>query len=122
KPAASHHGWAIIKHSVEPWDKGQTVAGVGRNPLRVGCTAARAPVRLGLVRSEEIIGPRAECWESHDRWNGKNSGGHCACRLATCTGEAGRDSQPGLSADEYGPVSVGVGRRAPVGRPERGRG
>src|SRR4029077_2047915 len=106
---------------VESWDKGQTVADVGRNPLRSGCAAARVPIRLGLVRSEEITGPRAECRESHDGRNGKNSGGHSARRLAPCTGEAGGDSQPGLSTDKYGPVSNGVGWRTPVGRCERGR-
>ena len=78
------------------------VADVGRNPLWGGCAAARAPVRLGLVCSEEIAGPCAECRESYARWDGENTGGHSACRLAPCTGETGGDSQPGLSTDKYG--------------------
>ena len=97
------------------------VADVGRNPLWGSCADARAPVRLGLVRSAEITGSSTECRESHAGWNGENSGGHCACRLAPGTGETGGDSQPGLSTDKYGSVSVGVGWRAPAGRPEGGR-
>ena len=97
------------------------VADVGRNSLWDGCAAARTPVRLGLVRSAAIAGPRAECRESHAGRDGENAGRDYAGRLASGAGETGGDSQPGLSTDKYGLVCVGVEWRAPAGRPERGR-
>src|ERR1700704_2910543 len=106
--------------SAEPRDKGQVVADVGRNPLWGGCAAARDAVRLGLVCSAEIAGLRAECRKSHVGWDGENARCDRACRLASGTRETGGDSQSGLSADEHGSLSLGIGWRASAGQPKRG--